>query len=290
MKHYMTDFNRLLARQNFKNEKELQAFLDSLMGKSLYDLPKMDLTPEEQAQDLVSEAYELSPVKAKKNIEKALKLNPNCIEAYEYLASRERKAEKALAFFEKGIAIGREKFGGKFLKENKGRFWGWHETRPFMRCLHQKAEILVMEEKTAEGVAIMEELLELNEGDNQGVRFPLLAALIMLDETEKFKKYDKMFADDKYSAQILYSRALFAFKTEGDTTNARKMLKKAFNENPFVVQKLFDPNFKLTGVGSYSLGSPEEAEVYLAYAFFVWHKTEGAIEWLMDTIENLLKK
>jgi tetratricopeptide (TPR) repeat protein len=289
MKSPMTDLNRLLARQNFKDKKELEAFLNNLMGKPLDDYPKIDLTPKEQAQDLVFEAYELTPVKAKKNIEKALDLDPNCIEAYEYLASREKKAEKALAFFEKGIAIGREKFGGKFLKEHKGNFWGWHETRPFMRCLLQKAEILIMEGKEADGVAIMEELLELNNGDNQGVRFPLLAALITLGETEKFKKYDKMFPDSNYSAQILYSRALFAFKTEGNTTKTRQMLKKAFKQNPFVVQKLLDPNFQLSGVESYSLRSPEEAEVYLAYAFLVWHRTEGAIEWLMDTMENLLK-
>ena len=289
MKSHMTDFNRLMARQNFKDENEMQAFLDNLAGKSLDDLPQMDLTPEEQAEDLVFEAYELTSAKAKKNIEKALELDPNCIAAYEFLASREKKDEKVLELLEKGIAIGRKKFGGKFLKENKGVFWGIHETRPFMRCLYQKAEALVMLEKIAEGAAIMEEMLELNEHDNQGVRFSLLSALLMLDDAEKFKKYDKMFADDK-STQMLYPRALFAFKTEGDSANARKLMKKAFESNPNVVRNLFDMNFQLTGVSSYSPGTPEEAEIYLTHAFFLWHTTKGALEWVMSTIEKFLKK
>ena len=290
MKSFMTDINRLLARQNFKDEKEMQAFLDNLTGKPLSALPKMELSDEEQAEDLVFEAYELTSSKAKKNIEKALKLNPNCIEAYEYLASREKTLEKVLGFLEKGIAIGRKQFGGDFLKTNKGMFWGIHETRPFMRCLHQKADILVVEGKIAEAVEIMEEILELNEGDNQGVRFPLFSALITLGETEKFKKYDEMFADDDYSASILYSRALFAFKTEGDSPQARKMLEKAFEANPFVVKRLFDPDFKLTGLKAYTTGSPEEADNYWFYAFLCWHRTEGSIDWLLETVAKMIEK
>ena len=287
MKPFMTDLNRLLARQNFKDAKEMQAFLDNLTGKSIYNLPQMDLTPEEQAQDLVFEAINLTPAKAKKNIEKALALDPNCIDAYEYLASKEKTVEKALALLEKGIAIGRERFGGTFLKKNKGIFWGIHETRPFMRCLYAKSEILVLAGRTAEGAAIMEEMLELNEHDNQGVRFPLQSALIMLGETKKFKKYDKLF-NDNYSAQTLYSRALFAFKTEGNSDNARKMLEEAFEKNPFVVQKLIDDDFQINDVESYTLGSPEEAKIYLMHALIAWYQTEGAMEWLVDTIKKTL--
>jgi len=286
----MTNLNRLLARQNFKDMNEMQAFLDNLKGKSLYDLPEMELSPEEQAQDLVHEAFSLTPAKAKKNIEKALSLDPNCIEAYEYLASREKKPEKVLEMLEKGIAIGRKMFGGEFLENNKDAFWGIRETRPFMRCLQQKADILVMIGKVSEGAAIMEELLELNEGDNQGVRFPLLSALIILGETEKFKKYDKMFADDKYSASILYSRALFAFKTEGNSANARKKIKNAFEKNPFVVQKLIDENFHPTGVRGYTLGSPEEAELYVMYGLIAWATTDGAVEWMLETVMKFIKK
>jgi len=156
-----------------------------------------------------------------------------------------------------------------------------------MRCLYAKSEILVLAGRTAEGAAIMEEMLELNEHDNQGVRFPLQSALIMLGETKKFKKYDKLF-NDNYSAQTLYSRALFAFKTEGNSDNARKMLEEAFEKNPFVVQKLIDDDFQINDVESYTLGSPEEAKIYLMHALIAWYQTEGAMEWLVDTIKKTL--
>jgi len=292
MKPPMTDLNRLIARQEFKNLEEAEAFFNSLnlTGMSLDDLPKVDLTAEEQAQDLVHEAYDLAPAKAKKNVEKALELDPNCIEAYEYLASREKALEISLVFCDKGIAIGRKKFGGKFLKENKGIFWGIHETRPFMRCLYNKAEWLITDGKMVEAVEIMEEMLQLNEGDNLGVRFPLMSALIVLGETEKFKKYDKMFADDKYSAAMLYSRALFAFKTEGDSANTRKKLDQAAKANPFVIQRLFDGNINHAGLDAYRMGSPEEAEIYVLHSGLAWHKTEGAMRWLTDTATNVAKK
>jgi tetratricopeptide (TPR) repeat protein len=148
----------------------------------------------------------------------------------------------------------------------------------------------MMKEKTAEAVAIMEEMLELNEHDNQGVRFTLLSALILLGDTEKFKKYDEMFADDKHSASILYSRALFAFKTEGNSANARKMLKEAFKANRFVVQQLIDDNSQITGIEAYSPGSPEEAQIYVDYAFLPWHETEGAMEWLLNMVVKMLAK
>jgi hypothetical protein len=107
---------------------------------------------------------------------------------------------------------------------------------------------------------------------------------------EKFKKYDKMFADDTVSAQILYPRALVAFITEGDSANARKLFKKAFDANSYVVKSLLDKDFKLSGVKSFTWGSPEEAEVYLIHAIFTWYDTEGAMEWLLETVDKILSK
>ena len=283
----MKDFYRLLERQNFKDADEIQAFIEAYNAGKISNV--IELTNEEKAQDLVEEAYRLTPSKAKKNVEKALQLAPDCVGAYEYLASRETSPQKALEKFDKGIAIGWKKFGGKFLEENKGHFWGIHETRPFMRCLYQKANILLIYGKMEDSVDIMKEMLELNPNDNQGVRYLLLSALAMLGETDDFKKYDKMFADEE-STQMLYPRALFAFKAEGNSANARKKMLKAIKANPFVVDILLDTNYKFTGSGSYTWGSPGEAEIYLMYGIFSWYKTEGALEWLVETINDFYEK
>lgn len=121
----MTDLQRLLGSQNFQSESELQKFIDTFNGQQIPSFPNAALNFQEQAQDLVFAAYELPLAKARKNIEKALQLDSNCIEAYEFLGSIEKSVEIASTFYEKGIAIGRQIFGGKYWEEHKGEFWGF---------------------------------------------------------------------------------------------------------------------------------------------------------------------
>ncbi len=52
---------RMLKSQTFKSEEELAQFLKSITGKTIPDFPKEALSPQEQAHDLVFEAYEADP-------------------------------------------------------------------------------------------------------------------------------------------------------------------------------------------------------------------------------------
>lgn len=275
----MIDLQRLLETQDFKSEADLQKFLNSIAGQKIPSFPKEALNFQEQAQDLVYEAYELSPAKAKRNIKKALYLNSNCIEAYEFLGSMEDTAQIASAFYEKGIAIGRQIFGGKYLEEHKGAFWGFHETRPFMRCMQHYSDCLYAMGKVKECVAVLEEMIELNPNDNQGVRNQLLLYLIQLDEKKKFKKYANMFKEDDMTFS-LFNLALFAFKTEGETDNANKQLQKALKQNKFVAAKLLS-NKTITNLADhYSFGNENEADYYAYFAQHIWQNTKGATSWL----------
>lgn len=286
----MADLNRLVEKQNFESEEDLKKFLDQIIGQKIPSLSKEKLSSKEIAQDLVFEAYELTPSKAKTNIQRALQLDPDCIEAYEFLAFKQEIAEIACVFFEKGISIGRRFFGGKYLKENKGRFWGIHETRPFMRCLHQYADCIYNMGKVEECVAIFEEMIELNPNDNQGARDQLMLFLIQLNQDKKFLKYSKMFGiEDK--AFYLFNHALFAFKTEGETEHSNKQLSEALKQNKHVAKILLS-NKVISGFPSYyGMGDENEAEYYAIFAQHVWSMTKGAIEWLKkhSTKSNLKK-
>lgn len=274
-----SDLHRLIDSQKFETQEELQKFLDGLMGNQIPHLDPETLTPKQQAQDLVYEAVELPPVKAKANIEKALRLDADCIEAYEYLGGRQSTLEIAMPFYEKGISIGRRLFGGEFLEENKGFFWGIHETRPFMRCLQQYSDCLLALGKMKESAAILEELIELNPNDNQGVRDQLLLYLMLMDEDEKFLKYAAMFKDDAM-AFALFNRALFAFKTKGEGREANSKLKKALQQNRFVSKKLFS-NKPITSLPPfYGWGDENEATYYAYFAKPVWQTIPGALDWL----------
>lgn len=275
----MTDLRRLIESQNFNSEADMRTFMDSMIGQQIPSRPKKALSPQEQAQDLVFAAYDLPPAKAKRNIEKALQLDSNCIEAYEFLGSLEAFAEIAITFYEKGIAIGRRVFGGSYLEEHKGAFWGFHETRPFMRCMQHYADCLYTMGKVNECVAIFEEMIDLNPSDNQGVRDQLLLYLIQLDEREKFKRYAKMFKDDDM-AFALFNRALFDFKTEGETDKANKQLQKACKRNPFVASKLLAKKPATELPDHFSIGSEDEADYYAYFAKPIWQQTDGATAWL----------
>jgi tetratricopeptide (TPR) repeat protein len=274
----MTELQRLLAEQEFESEADAKAFLGGLIGR---DLPELStpLGPKEQAQDLVFDAYELSKTKGKKNIEAALELDPDCIEAYEYLGEAENSPAVALTFFEKGVEIGRRIYGGKFLAENKGYFWGIFETRPFMRCLSASAECLYGMGSVRDAANIMEEMIELNPNDNQGVRDVLMIYLIELGDDAKFEKYEAMYKDDR-GAFPVFTRALYAFKLEGASSRTDRMLEKAIRDNPFVPVQLLLRKPIRDVPDSYLRGSVEEAKIYASFARNAWRKTDGAVAWL----------
>ncbi len=255
----MTDLHRLLETQNFKSEADLRKFMDSLMGKPIPSFPKAVLTKQEQAQDLIYEANELPIAKAKMKAEEALQLDPDCIDAYELLGMLQISPQTALPFYKTGIDIGKRIFGGEYLEEHKGGFWGFHETRPFMRCMQHYSDCLYNIGRKEECVAILEEIIELNPDDNQGVRDQLLLYLMELNEVEKFKKYEKQFKDDAM-AFASFNSALFAFKTEGENEKSNRLLRKAIKENSFVAAKIISnkPSYDLPVM--YGIGDDNEAQ------------------------------
>jgi hypothetical protein len=126
----MAEIQRLIAGQEFNSEEELQTYLKGILGQEIPSSPHSLLSAEEQAQELVFAAYKLPINKAKLKIEKALQLDRNCIVAYEFLGTQEDAAEIAIVFYEKGIQIGKQRFGGAYLKENKGFFGAYTKLGP----------------------------------------------------------------------------------------------------------------------------------------------------------------
>ncbi|MGB3199103.1 MAG: hypothetical protein WBB17_15365 [Saprospiraceae bacterium] len=275
----MKDLHRMLELQEFKSEDELKNFINNLMGKEIPSFPPEALRFDEQAQDLVLEAYDLPLDKARINIQEALRLDSNCIEAFEYLGNNEPILEIAIVFFEKGISIGRQLYGGKYLKEHKGMFWGLHETRPFMRCLLHYSNLLYVFGRVIESINIMEEMIELNPNDNQGIRDQLMLYLIEIGEYKKFEKYSKMFNDDSL-AFAHFNRALFAFKKDGENEKSNHLLLEALKANKFVAAKIISkkPIQKLSSY--YGIGDKNEADYYTYFAQHIWQKTNGAIAWI----------
>jgi tetratricopeptide (TPR) repeat protein len=259
--------------------EEIQAFMDGLIGKPLPSVPNEKLSKEEQATDLVYDAFNLPVEKAYANILKALDLDPDCIDAFEWLGIAEEQPTIATAFFEKGSSIGRKKFGGEFMKLHKGHFWAAHETRSFMRCLFAHAECMYGIGKVRECVDVLEEIVKLNKNDNQGARDQLMLYLIQLDERDKYLKYHKRY-NDGITAFSHFNYALFLFRTEGASDTANTALQEAMKANPHVAAKLLSPRHDLDIPQSYGIGDANEARYYAFYAYPVWRGIEGAVSWL----------
>ncbi|MDZ7796146.1 MAG: hypothetical protein U5N56_03470 [Candidatus Marinimicrobia bacterium] len=275
----MNDLHRLLEKKDFADKAEAEAFIDQYLRNELPSEPKSKLTAEEKAVDLVFDAYDKDPVEAMDNITEALRLDRNCINAYEYLGMTEPLTELAILFFEKGIRVGRKKFGGNYLKENKGYFWGLHETRPFMRCLHGYCDCLLMFGEKDEALAVMEEMIELNPGDNQGVRYQLLNLLLETGNYDKYEKYHDMYKDD-VTAFILYHHALYSFIVSGVTRSTNNKLKKAIAANPHVPGLIISKKAIKEFPERYTPGEESEALFYIFYGKDLWRNTPGALKWL----------
>ena len=113
----MLDLQRLLAAQNFQSMEEAQKFMEKLKGQRIDEMPAS--TPEGRAQDLVYEAREMQPgIVTDKMMFSALKLDPECVEAFEYLAETAASPLQSLIFYRNGMNAGRRKLGENFFEKN----------------------------------------------------------------------------------------------------------------------------------------------------------------------------
>jgi tetratricopeptide (TPR) repeat protein len=273
------DLQRILESQDFKSEDDVRKFMDGLMGKPIPSFPKESLTIKEQAQDLIFEAVELPDDDGYQLALKALQMDPDCIEGYEYLGTLEPIIETAILYYKNGIEIGKRIFAKTNFKDGIGNFWMIHETRPFMRCMQAYADCLKNMDRFHEAVSVYEEMLRLNPNDNQGVRDQLLLYLIRINEFNKFRKYDKLYKDD-YGAFSSFNRALFAFKTLGSSTNSNELLQRAIDSNKYVIPRLLRKTETDEFAEVYGIGDENEAIYYCFFAYQIWHETSGAIDWI----------
>lgn len=121
-------------------------------------------------------------------------------------------------------------------------------------------------------------MLSLNPGDNQGVRYVLLPALLEKKELAKYKKHRKKYDED--TAMMYYNDALCSFMDNGDAPGAVSKLKTAIGSNQYVPQYLLAQYAPEQLPSAYSLYSKEEAIIYTSYAWRAWLWAEGARDWL----------
>lgn len=238
------------------------------------------------AQQIMYQAFEAtSPKRQIALARKAIEKSPDCADAYVLLAEYAESLTEALDLFEQGVAAGERALGRDGFEEYDGHFWGFLETRPYMRARAGLADSLWVAGRREEAAEHCREMLRLNPNDNQGIRYRLASMLLDLERHDELDQLLKTYEEDG-SAEWAYTHALLAFRREGDSDGARAALKAATEVNQHVPDYLARVKPMPREAPDYiTFGGEDEAICYAAQFLPAWKETPGAAAWLRNTLK-----
>lgn len=237
----------------------------------------------ERAEDLVDKALRASSAKRQLQLlNEALKLDPDNVEALTIsLDLSGLEGQQRIDALRDIVKVAAKCLGKKAFRELVPHFWGFHETRPYMRAREQLAGELKAAGQIDEAIQEYSEMLVLNENDNQGIRYELLPCLLMKSRLEEARALmTKYIGDCKWAVVFTYG-AVFERLLSGDDAKARELLSVAREKNPyledFALGRLKVPK---RFPASYTMGSKEEALCYLEPLAMVWEAYPSVLAWL----------
>jgi tetratricopeptide (TPR) repeat protein len=236
-----------------------------------------------KAQEVMYKAWDQTSTRARVALaHKALAISPLCADAYVLLAEEEAESvEEALEYYRKGVEAGKQALGPKGFKEYAGHFWGFLETRPYMRARAGLAATLNALGQVDAAISHYHDMLRLNPNDNQGLRYVLAGCLMKSGDTEALKKLLKRYDEDG-SAPWLYTQVLVAFRDNGASEKAEALARKAWSANNHVPAVLAGTKKTKSSTNGYiTMGGEDEAAYYVEEWGFDWVTTPGAVDWLM---------
>ncbi|CAA9389896.1 MAG: hypothetical protein AVDCRST_MAG93-9669 [uncultured Chloroflexia bacterium] len=283
MEKTTADLTRLLSSREFDSIDDMNAFLQQAMASGA-PLGAPASTPLEQAQDLMYEAWNATGRRRVQLAREALALSPDCADAYVLLAQETAKTPReACELYRQGVAAGERALGPEIFEEDAGHFWGIVETRPYMRAREGLAHVLWHLGEHRAAIDHLKAMLQLNPGDNQGLRYVLAQQLLETGADAELSQLLEQYPDDAGAAWV-YTRALAAFRQLGATPTANAALADALTTNQFVPAYLLGRKRLPQRLPEYiGFGDENEAIEYAAHGAAAWHKTPGALEWLSST-------
>ena len=241
-----------------------------------------------QAQELMYKAWDAGAKRERIALAKrALDISELCADAHVLLAEEAAKTlVEARRHYEAAAAARERALGPQAFERDAGHFWGLLETRPYMRARAGLAKCLWAAGERAAAIGHYRDMLRLNPNDNQGLRHVLTSWLLATGDHGALEELLAAYDDDVF-AEWAYAKTLLALR-KGDEADARTALAAAWKRNPHVPALL-------TGAmpipehqdDHYTLGSPDEAVIYVLQNRENWTATRGALQWLAETVQTL---
>jgi tetratricopeptide (TPR) repeat protein len=208
---------------------------------------------------------------------RALRRSALCADAFNLLGALH--PEHAIEMFTRGMVAGALALGPDRFAELEGEFWGFLETRPYMRARAGLAAELQQAGRTGEAIAHWRELLRLSPNDNLGVRYLLAFELLALGDKPALRALLKAHRDDGGTV-FQYTRALLAITAGNKGADGAAL--EAFEANPHVPELLASTASLVWQEAPHmTLGGLDEAVYYVHHAGDAWRNTPGAINRLM---------
>jgi tetratricopeptide (TPR) repeat protein len=281
MDKMMADIGRLLESQEFDSIDEANAYLQKVLASDQPFPAAAPRTPLDEAQERMYQAFEASGKRRIQLAREALAISEDCADAYVLLAEESaRSLAEARDLYAAGVKAGERALGEALFEEAAGHFWGVVETRPYMRARAGLAGCLWQLGQHQEAIDHYQEMLRLNPGDNQGIRYILLTCYMTEGIDAEAERLLGEYENDA-SATWLYNWALLRYRQEKMGKKAKSRLQEAMKYNPHVPAYLLGRKRLPRQLPPYvGFGDENEAVAYVAEAGHLWAQEEGALDWL----------
>lgn len=179
------------------------------------------------------------------------------------------------------VMIAEKRLGKKAFKDYAAHFWGFLETRPYMRARAELGGVLSEAGMTDLAIAEWEALIGLNPNDNQGLRFVLLPLYLQLGQPEQAAGLIARFPDDATGSALFAWCLILERLLQKDEPGAAAALAAARSTNgyseAFLLGHRQPPNDLPE---TYEPGTREEAAFFSDILSQAWDPHPDALKWL----------